>query len=133
MAIKLEHEGHESLFLILPPPIRVQVWNLCIIEVNREDLGKLLYVKWPNGNNEALQETASVVSVRLLDFHQNTLIRFVQRLRQFFQGMPNTWWKTVPENLQLTGNPSEPVNNFRRVLRAQGNPLTCHRLVQRAS
>jgi hypothetical protein len=44
------------LFFILPPPIRVQFGDpICIIEVDREDFGKLIDSKWSNGNNEALQ------------------------------------------------------------------------------
>src|ERR1019366_7212642 len=48
----------KSLFLVLPPPIRVQLWDpFRIIEVNCEDLRKLRNTKRPDGHDEALQYT----------------------------------------------------------------------------
>jgi hypothetical protein len=33
-------------------PIRIQRWHpVCIIEIDREDFGKLLHSKWPDRNN----------------------------------------------------------------------------------
>ena len=85
------------MFLILPTPIWIQLRDpFDIVKVNCEDLRKFVNPEWTNSHNKTLQQASSIISVRLLDFLQYTLIRLVQRIRQFIERTSDTWWKTVP-------------------------------------
>src|SRR5229473_588888 len=58
----------DSVFMILPPPIHVQLRCLFTVshpEVNSEDLRKLRNTKRTNSNREALQQPMSVIPIRL--------------------------------------------------------------------
>ena len=57
---------------------------------------------------QAMLDQNGYLGLLLIDFEQNSLIRFVQGSWQFIQGTPNARWKTAPQSIQLTDNPSEP-------------------------
>jgi hypothetical protein len=64
--------------MVLPPPIRFRPWDpFRIIEIDCEDLRKLLDTKRPGGYSEALQYVLSEAPIWLLDLLQYTLIRLV--------------------------------------------------------
>jgi hypothetical protein len=80
----------KSFFLILPPPVRVQLRDpFSTIKVNREDFRELLNTKWPDRHHQALQQTMNVVLVYLIYFPQHSLICFVERFWQFVEDIVN--------------------------------------------
>jgi hypothetical protein len=72
--------GQNSAFLVVRPPVRVELWNapLSSVEVKREDFRQLLNTKRPDSNCKAVKEAASVFSVCPVDILQNAFIRLVQ-------------------------------------------------------
>src|SRR5216684_3690180 len=83
----------DSFFMILPPPIHVQLRCLFTVshpEVNSEDLRKLRNTKRTNSNREALQQPMSVIPVRLIDAPQHALVCFVKSLGQLFKHTPHS-------------------------------------------
>src|SRR5713226_5954445 len=83
----------DSFFMILPPPIHVQLRCLFTVshpEVNSEDLRKLRNTKRTNSNREALQQPMSVIPVRLIDVPQHPLVCLVKSLGQFFKPTPHS-------------------------------------------
>src|SRR5216684_4492991 len=83
----------DSIFMILPPPIHVQLRCLFTVshpEVNSEDLRKLRNTKRTNSNREALQQPMSVIPVRLIDAPQHALVCFVKSLGQLFKHTPHS-------------------------------------------
>jgi hypothetical protein len=59
-----------GLVLICPSPIWVQLWDSSVvrrIEVNRENLCKLVNAQRPNRDSETLQETTGMFSICLID------------------------------------------------------------------
>src|SRR5258707_5601952 len=85
--------GQNSFFMILPPPICVQLrcsFTGSNPEINSEDLRKLRNTKRTNSNREALQQPMSVIPVRLIDLPQHALVCLVKSLGQFFNHMPHS-------------------------------------------
>src|SRR5260370_16987435 len=83
----------DSIFMILPPPIHVQLrcpFKGSRPEVNSEDLRKLRNTKRTNSNREALQQPMSVIPVRLIDLPQHPLLLLFTSLGQFFNHMPHS-------------------------------------------
>src|SRR5713226_6007823 len=83
----------DSVFMILPPPIHVQLrclFTLSHPKVNSEDLRKLRNTKRTNSNREALQQPMSVIPIRLIDVPQHALVCFVESLGQFFKPTPHS-------------------------------------------
>src|SRR5229473_1179690 len=83
----------DSVFMILPPPIHVQLRCLFTVshpEVNSEDLRKLRNTKRTNSNREALQQPMSVIPIRLIDAPQHALVCFVKSLGQLFKHTPHS-------------------------------------------
>src|SRR5229473_2770331 len=83
----------DSFFMILPPPIHVQL--RCLFtgsrpEFNSEDLRKLRNTKRTNSNGEALQQPMGVIPVRLIDVPQHPLVCLVKSLGQFFKPTPHS-------------------------------------------
>src|SRR6266851_10118125 len=71
--------GQYCLFLVLPPPIQVVFWDRSFgIKTNFKNLRELLDTKWTNGSCETLQETTSMLPIRIVDFHQYALVCLVQ-------------------------------------------------------
>ena len=68
--------------MVLPSPTGVQRRSpFAIIEIDSEDLRKLLHLQWPNSDNKALQKSVGEIPVWLLDFPQYTFVCLVQRFR----------------------------------------------------
>jgi hypothetical protein len=54
----------------------------------------------------------SMSLVRLPDLPQYVFVCLVQAVGQLLQDAPDSWWETVPQDFQLTENPSEPILCF---------------------
>ena len=112
-------QGKHSLLLVVWPPVRIEPRDasFCCIKVKSKNFGELLDTKWPNGNREAVKETTSVPSVVLLDILQYTFVSPIQRLGQLVENRPNIWLDYVPQRLELTEYPLEPVQQGLEIYR----------------
>jgi hypothetical protein len=80
------------------------------IKVKCEHLCELLDKKWPHSHCKALQQTTRMPPlIRGLNLLQHPLIRPIQALRKFVQLTPKTGSEAMPQHLQLTKHPSEPI------------------------
>jgi hypothetical protein len=61
-------------FVVLPPPIWVQLRHPFRIEVDRKDFGKFFDTKWADRSCQALQQSMRVLSVWLFDLPQYALV-----------------------------------------------------------
>ena len=81
----VDDHGHQTgtgrqhrLFLVFPPPIWDQFRDPSRAQVKREHFRELLDPEWTMGYRETLQKSIGVLSVRIIDVLQDTLVCLVQ-------------------------------------------------------
>src|SRR5713226_5643964 len=58
---------HDCFFLILPPPVCIQLRDPFRLEVKRQDFCKFLNLKWANSCHQTMQQSKGMSFVRLLN------------------------------------------------------------------